>query len=302
MRKKLLRLASFLTILALLPLHASAQPQDEPEPACRAIVKSPQDAVEKADWIVEGDIDNIVTSTDGAKISLVLTKTESIKGPWPTHKGMAGIVAIGPCFPKGNAAFIGDAGGRLMGKRMRIFGSKHMDDPTWRTFYIQPSDQEMPSALHPASFAYSTKVHRQGAVQPLGGGWRRAHSTEGEYSIDMPCPFEDISGVNQGDVGLLLRAHNEDGLVFFATREPNSPDASLAGIFDTDIRNKNTTVVQFKGVPAISARTIHGALIHYLLVFRVPGGTYMLGILTPKDREKDAIAVRDRFYNSLAFD
>jgi hypothetical protein len=61
----------------------------------------------------------------------------------------------------------------------------------------------------------------------------------------------------------------------------------------------------FKGMPAVVTRGVmagtHGALITHSTIFRVPGGTFMLGIVTPKDHETQSLQQLDRFYNSISF-
>lgn len=305
MRRNILLLASLPIMLASLSFDATANAPKVPgnPQTCGAAVKSSQEAIDKADWIVEGDIETVATfPEEGTRVTLVFSNGDAIKGGWPGRKGGTGTVAIGPCFPQGETAFRGTAAeARLVGKRMRIFGSKHLVDPSRRAFYIEPASVKMIAVPKP-SVTYTTKVHSLAAAKPLGDGWHRARSTEGAYSIDMPGPYEDLTAVMHGTVNFMLRVKDANGVSFIAVREPNSPEASLAGTFEREMQGKDVKVLQFKGVPAIPARSVKGDLILNSLMFRVPGGTYMLLVATTKEREDASIALRERFYNSLAFD
>jgi hypothetical protein len=276
-------------------------------PPCMAIIKSSADAAEKADWIVEANLDDgMVPSTDQNQLFLTISDMEEVKGGWPGKRGATGSVLVGQCFPGGKVAFEGPAGKRLFGQRLRLFGSKHLDDPRRRVFYIEPVSVKM-AAMRPSSpVSLETKMHRQDATNPLPGGWHRAHSTGGEFSIDMPAPFQDVTAATSGKAGqmagFMLRTTDANGITFFAVREPNGPDPSMAGSFDTEMKSKRNKIVQFKGVSAVETSTTQGAVIMHSLMFRVPGGTYMLGVSAPKERDKESTLVRERFYQSLAFD
>jgi hypothetical protein len=276
-------------------------------PPCTKIIKSSADAAEKADWIVEGNLDDAsVPSTDKNQLLLTLSDMEDHKGGWPSRRGATGVVLVGQCFPGGNAAFEGEAGKRLFGHRMRLFGSKHLDDPKRRVFYIEPVTTKMAASRPSSSTPLETQVHRLDATNPLPGGWHRAHSSGGDYSIDMPAPFQDVTAVSSGKfgpmAGYMLKAIDANGFTFMAVREPNGPDPSMAGSFDTTMMNKSSKVVQFKGVSAVETSTVHGSVVRHLLMFRVPGGTYMLGVSVPKNREQESIPMRERFFQSLSFD
>lgn len=275
---------------------------------CTAIVKSPADAVAKADWIVEGVLQDAISMSNApGKLSLLFADMNAIKGEWPGRRGATGTVMLGPCFPGGMNYFKAGAGKALFGHRVRAYGSKHLSDPTRQLFYIEVATVPM-GALRSSAVPEKTTVHRANASNPLpgSGGWHRAHSTAGAYSIDMPAPFQDVSAVSDGKAGVtsgyMLRSTDANGLTFIAVREPNSPNASMAGSFDTEVRTKPDHVVQFKGMPAFESTAKQGANMTHSLMFRVPGGTYMLGVSFPAAREKESVAVRERYFQSLAFD
>lgn len=273
---------------------------------CERIIKSSRDAAEKSDWIVEAVVDDSFTvAGEDNRLDLMLSGMKIIKGEWPNMKVVSGTVQVGPCMPGGKAAFLGPAGKRLYGQRMRIYGSKHLDGPSRRAFYIEPVTINM-QAARALPLPTETKVHRQDASNRIAGGWHRAHSSEGEYAIDMPAPFLDVTAISTGKAGAIgaymLKAIDAQGTTFIAVREPNGPEQPMAGTFDTAVGKKGTTIVQFKGLPAIETRTVQGIVLMHSLMFRVPGGTYMLGVSLPKEREADSASVRERFYQSLAFD
>lgn len=277
------------------------------KPPCSAIIKSSADAAEKADWIVEAKLDDaMVPTSDHSQLFLILSDMEDVKGGWPSKRGAAGSILVGECFPGGALAFKSPAGKRLFGQRLRLFGSKHFDDPSRRVYYIESVTEKM-AAIHQSSpVSLQNKIHRLYATNPLPGGWHRAHSTVGEFSIDMPAPFMDVTVETNGKAGqmagFMLKATDAEGLTFLAVREPNGLDPLMAGSFDTEIKSKRSKVVKFKGVSAIETSTVQGTAIRYSLMFRVPGGTYMLGVVVPKERDKESTPLRERFYQSLAFD
>ena len=57
-------------------------------PPCSAIIKSSADAAEKADWIVEANLDDtMVPSTDQSQLFLTLSDMKDVKGGWPGNRG-----------------------------------------------------------------------------------------------------------------------------------------------------------------------------------------------------------------------
>lgn len=298
-----------LTILTMATAQADASAKDGAAPAlsaCMKIVKSPVDAAEKADWIVEGKFDFAMSSSEVSALSLTLGDTRTIKGGWPTHDGSTIAVPLGQCFADGNGPFDAAAAKRLVGQRLRLYGSKHLFEPRRLVFYMEPAKARMAPTPPDSSTVRETRIHRQNASNPGPNGWHRARSTEGGYAIDMPAPFMDVTGVSTGPagpiLGFLLKTSDANGATFMAVREPNSPDAPMAGSFDTEMKNKHGNVVQFKGTSAIETRVDHGAVIMHSLMFRAPGGTYMLGLSVPKEREQASKALCERYYQSFAFD
>jgi hypothetical protein len=104
----------------------------------------------------------------------------------------------------------------------------------------------------------------------------------------MPAPFQDVTAVSSGKAGqmagFMLKATDANEFTFIAVREPNGPDPSMAGSFDTEMKSKRSRIVKFKGVSAVHTSTVQGAVVMHSLMFRVPGGIYMLGVSVPKER------------------
>ena len=169
---------------------------------------------------------------------------------------------------------------------MRFFGNQHTVSPLRRAFYMQPADLPMPSPASLRAFGTAgdlvTASHRHAAENPIGGGWHRAKSTDGGFSIDMPGPFEDATRMDAGQQGYMLRS------------------------VDVEYRESRGGRLFFTGLPAVAARSDPASfgkdLISHSLFVRVPGGTYMLGIVAPRGVEPQALMNKERFLNSLSFD
>jgi hypothetical protein len=55
------------------------------------------------------------------------------------------------------------------------------------------------------------KLHRVQARDPIAGGWQRATSTEGGFSVEVPLPFNDFRTRATTTDGVELRAHSIGG-------------------------------------------------------------------------------------------
>lgn len=283
-----------------LPLAALAQSLYAEHP-CTEKVSTASDAAAKADWIVEGTVDMLATfPSDG--LTVTLGDTKAIRGGWPKHGG-SGTVSIGADAAGAGAQFEGEAGRNIQNKRVRLFGTRHAAGAQRRVFFMQVATDPMPAMAPPAAPAV-TRLYRDAAREPIGNGWHRAHSTEGRFAIDMPAPFQDMTGVTNGDTGFMLRATDAAGRTFIAVREPRGADPSMAGSFDTGMDKGGATVTQFQGVPALVSRSVNGPAVRHSVMFRVPGATWMLGVALPLPLEqqdaKRETALRERFFQSLA--
>lgn len=104
----------------------------------------------------------------------------------------------------------------------------------------------------------------------------------------------------------MIRTTDAAGRTFMAMREPAGLDPSLAGTFDTGMSQAGAVTRQFQGVTALPARASAGSNLHYSIMFRVPGSTWMLAVSTPRALEQNdargEAALRERFYQSLVCD
>ena len=112
--------------------------------------------------------------------------------------------------------------------------------------------------------------------------------------------------MENGEPGFLLRSTDRNGTVFMAAFERAGPDSGMGGTFDTMASESSRPFVMFKGAEALSTTSElagpEGEMVSHGLWFRVPGGTYMLGVMMAKQREAEALKLRDRFFNSLVFE
>lgn len=80
----------------------------------------------------------------------------------------------------------------------------------------------------------------------------------------------------------------------------------MGGTFDSTISKPDANTTMFKGAEAaITTGRLPGNggdSITNGLWFRVPGGTYMLGVVATKEHEAEALKMKDRFFNSLRFE
>lgn len=285
-------------LLCILP--ALAAPAHATQ-ACTASVTTASDAAAKADWIIEGNVYMVLTFPIQGLL-VTLSETRVIKGKGANNGG-SDTVNIGPDFP--GAQFQGEAGRKLQGKRVRLFGTRHAEGAQRRAFFMQAGADAMPAIPAPGAPAV-TRLYRDAAVAPIGNGWHRAHSTAGRYTVDVPAPFQDMTAVMDDKTGYMIRTTDAAGRTFMAIREPAGEDPAMAGTFDTDMAQAGAVTRQYQGVTALQGRASAGPNLHQSLMFRVPGATWMLAVSTPRALEqKDArgeAALRERFYQSLACD
>ena len=302
MRLKHLRPATALACF-LLSHAALAQAGND----CTAIVKSPQDAADKADWVIDGDIVDIVAmhadparlhvSIDNAKVQYELARSPRF---------LSAMLLADPCFLEGQIPLRGKAAAsQLVGKRMRFYGTKLTSGGGRRFFYVQAIAPSMP-VLGVARKEYTSKNHQPAAAPADAQGWTRAHSTEGGFSVDMPGPFSDMTKGGAGQAAFVLRGADRHGVTFVAVFEPSGPDSGMGATFDAAFFKPDADVTQFKGADAVITQGTlpgsNGTMVTHGLWFRVPGGTYMLSILVDKEHDAQSLASRQRFFNSLTFD
>jgi hypothetical protein len=284
-------------------LVALAGPAQAAVHACTARVATASDAAAKADWIMEGTVDMVATFP-GEGMMVTLGATNVLKGKG-ANKGGSDTVNIGPDFPQAGAQFQGEAGRKMQGKRVRLFGTRHAAGAPRRAFFMQAGADAMPT-VPPAGAPAVTRLYRDAAADPSGNGWHRAHSTEGRYTVDLPAPFQDMTAVMDDQPGYMVRTTDTAGRTFMAIREPAGIRPPMAGTLDTGLSRAGATARQFQGVTALTARNLAGPHLQQSIMFRVPGSTWMLAVSTPRAlEEKDPTgeaALRERFFQSLVCD
>jgi hypothetical protein len=284
-----------------------------PDTNCAGAARTPQEAMEKASWVVEGTV-SIVSGSIDAPFSLIVDNTKVVYDNDPSRpNGKTVELTPFPCLfghEKSTAASLAKARAQYQGKRLRFFGNRYARGPARRFFYVQPAGSIRPDIAKKkradVELAHlRTTVHRHHAENPLPDGWHRARSTPGSFSIDLPGPFEDLTRGDGASPGFMLRATDQHGSTFMAVFEPTCANFEFAGTFDVQMAKAGATVTSFRGMPAVYTRGTHsgskGAVIIHSQIFRVPGGTFMLGIVTSKENEAKSMQQKDRFFNSLSF-
>lgn len=307
--------ATALWTLLIPPSHAQANDpfaNHRYDGKCGAPVRSADDAMLKADFVIEGTVSNIVVMGGADRaVELVIEKSKVIREWEPSNSGgKTLVVRLGPCFAQGLQAFQGAAGAKLEGQRVRLFGNQHIAGPTKRFFYLQPASSPIPVAAKTGTpwsgKGFAPKIHRKDASAPLGDGWHLAKSTEGGFSVELPGVFQDLTTAQYGNGEFRLVSKDQFGSTYVVTFEPSVPDAELIGTFDNAMSEPGARIAQFKGMPAVSGREIidtpSGKMAAHSMLFRVPGGTYLLGIAASEKNESKSLRLRERFYNSIRFE
>lgn len=292
-------LVRFLVAFSLLAPAAFAAKAD-----CAAAVTTQEAALQKADWVIEGKVEDIFTPTDRRRPpEVLLTNARAIVlEPNRVSPGKTIGIAIGPCFAGGVAAAT-----RLIGRRMRFFGDRNADADR-RFFYAEPAQTSLKTVPRQAGTSQLTsRIHRLWAENRLPDGWHHAVSTDGKFAVDLPAPFLDATIVKAGHATFLLESKDQHKVMFVAAYERSEPESSLAGSFAQEMAEPGKTISTFRGLPMVASRsplpgTRAGDLISYSYMFKAPGGTYLLGIATPKEHEKASLRQFDRFLNSLQFE
>lgn len=293
-----------LSSTALILLFISQTTLSQESKNCATIVKSAQEAANKADWIFEGDVvsmfqvnpmpSHIQVSIENAKVLYELEKSPRF---------FTAALPVDSCFPNAMTTLWGKSADKLIGKRMRFFGTKLSHDRSF--FFMQPAEQAMPS-FSATRKEYTDKNHAPITISTGPDGWSRARSTEGKFSVEMPGIFIDITKGSSKQPAFMLRGTDRYGATFMAVFERSGPGSDMGRTFDAMIEKPNAKVITFKGADALSTLEelprSDGEKITRGLWFRVPGGTYMLGIVTDKAHEADSLKFKERFFNSLTFE
>jgi hypothetical protein len=275
------------------------------EGSCTSIVTNAQEAAERADMVIEATITLFLSPSDRSRpIEVVTEKSQALFNPTPSSVNGTMSFPVDSCFPDRQQVLSKEAMNHMTGKRMRLYVTTLTNSRGYRLFYIQPREEPAP-VFKKTKQRFVTKAYPDSSGTPLPDGWRRAHSTDGKFSIAMPGAFLDATKGGPGEPEFMLRGTDPDGSTYLAVFERAGPDAAMSGTFDNMYAKADAVKSTFKGASAV--RTIgnnvgpDGDMDSYGLWFRVPGGTFMLGIVASKAHEAQARKNKDRFFNSLEF-
>jgi len=271
---------------------------------CSTIVKSAQDAANKADWVIEGTVDNTFRMKSSPRqIGVSVEHVKILYEAEHSSRFSTAMLETDSCFPNAMTTLWGPAAHTLVGKRVRFFGSRGTSGRGRRFFFMQKAEQAMSSFQ--ARKAYADKEYVP-VAKKLADGWSRIRSTDGNYSIEMPGETTDITRGSGEQPAFMLRGTDRYGSIFIVVFERSGAGAEMARTFDAAISKPDANVIMFKGADAVSTLGelpgSAGAKITHGLWLRVPGGTYMLGIVTDKEHETESLKSKERFFNSLAFE
>lgn len=272
---------------------------------CSTIVKSAQDAANKAEWVIEGTVDNTFrTKSSPRQIGVFVENVKILYEAEHSSRFSTAMLETDSCFPNAMTTLWGPSASKLAGKRVRFFGSRGTSGRGRRFFFMQAAEQAMPS-LPATRKTYADKEYVP-AAKKLADGWSRIRSTDGNYSIEMPGTTTDITKGSGQQPAFMLRGTDRYGSTFIVVFERSGAGAQMAGTFDATISKPGADVLTFKGADAVSTLGTlpggAGAKITHGLWLRVPGGTYMLGIVTDKEHETESLKAKERFFNSLTFE
>ena len=286
-------------------LSGSQQALAQNSTKCDAIIKSPQEAADHADWIIEGDVDKFIkVYPTRDRVEVLIDNAKVLFEREKSPKFFTASLEADACFPNMMNALWGKNAEKMVGKRVRFFGTRASGRGR-RFFFIQPADVASP-ALPAASHAYVDRKHAPHASVASQAGWARAYSTEGRFSIEMPETFVDMTKGSGEQPAFILRGTNKEGIMFIAAFERSGPGSGIGASFDSSISQPNAKTLIFKGADAVATTGVlpgsNGQKINHGLWFRVPGGTYMLGVAADKSQEKQVLKLKERFFTSLNFE
>jgi hypothetical protein len=268
---------------------------------CGAPVTSPDDAMAKADFVVEGTvIAAIYPNEPHPPLAIAVERVKVIR-----QQGSAVVdditlsLTIGPCFAPGMEPFTFGESASVHGKRMRFYGNEHRFTDGRRFFYMQSADEPLPLAV--ASAPPKVKRHGKGLRKPVRDGWHRARSTGGRFAVELPGPFTDETIVREGDTQFVLRANDRRGNRFSVAFVRSDIATALEQEFDAEMQKPDALRSMFRGMPAVSLREERAGSVLHSMLLRVPSGTYLFRVSTPERDEVRSEPARERFFNSITF-
>lgn len=291
--------------IAFLILVAGQPSQAKNNANCAAIIKSAQQAADDADWVIEGDVINTIRmNTNPGRIDVSIENVKMLFESEKSPKFFTAMLQADSCFPNAQTTLWGKGADKIVGKRMRFFGTKLTSGGGRRFFFMQPAEQPIPS-IPVNRKEFLDKKFASDAVAATQDGWLKARSTDGHFSIEMPGSFEDITKGSGEQPAFMLRGTDQYGSTFIVVFERSGPGSGMGGTFDSTISKPNATISKFKGAEAVSTvgeiPGSNGEKITHGLWFRVPGGTFMLGIVSNKG-QMESLKSKERFFNSLTFE
>jgi hypothetical protein len=274
---------------------------------CAAPVSSPEDAMAKADFVIEGTvIAAIYPNEPHPPLGIAIEKVKVIR-----QQGDAVVdditlsLTIGPCFAPGMEPFTFGEAGSVHGQRMRFFGNEHRFTDGRRFFYMMPADEPLPVADKARSPWALTpaKIKRYGKAlrRPIRDGWHRARSTGGRLSVDLPGPYTDETVVRDGDTQFVLRAVDRRANRFSVAFVRSAMATSLEELFDAEMQKPDAMRSMFKGLPAVSLREVRAGSVLHSTMIRVPGGTVLFRVVTTALDEARSERARARLLESVTF-
>lgn len=273
--------------------------------SCTAIVTNAQATADRADLVVEATVNLfLVPSGRSQPISVVTEKSRAVFNPASSSIYATMRFPVDSCFPDQQHVLSKQALNRMTGKKMRFFLTTLTNARGYRLFFMQPVEDAAP-AFKKTKQGFATKAYPDSPGTPLPDGWRRAHSTDGMFSIAMPGAFLDATRGGPGEPSFVLRGTDQDGSTYMAVFERAGPEAAMSGTFGDMDAKQDAVRSTFKDAAAISTTgTVpgpNGNMTSHGLLFRVPGGTFMQGMVASQGHEAQALNNRQRFFNSLEF-
>lgn len=289
-------------VVSAILAHASCA---RAEGSCTTIVTNAQAAADRADLVIEATVTFLSSPSDRSQaMSVVTEKSRAVFNPAASSIHATMSFPVDACFPDRQHRLSKQALERMPGKRMRFYLTALTNSRGYRLFFMQPVEELAP-VFRKTKPGFDTKGYSDAVGTPLSDGWRRAHSTDGGFSIAMPGPFLDATEGSRGEPAFMIRGTDQDGSIYLAVFERAGPEANVAGTFDDMDAKPDAVRVTFKDAAAVSTvGTIPGPSgdrTSYGLWFRVPGGTFMLGFVPSPGYEAQALKNKERFFNSLEF-
>jgi len=145
------------------------------------------------------------------------------------------------------------------------------------------------------------EMHRMGAGTLGPDGWTTAASTNGGYSVRLPCLFNDFTfrsrteSVTQADV--LGCGH--DGMKFMAMRGQDRDAAAGQMIFERPIPSATSTRFTYRGLPGIAHHLQNATSCAASQSVRTKAGTILLSVETSASKCEAMKQVAATFFASL---